>query len=250
MQGIKEGQTRSGLYYEGYKILKEKLPKYSIIENVKNLTSKRFKPQFDAILKDLSDLGYTNYWQVLNAKDYGIPQNRERVFIVSIRDDIAKSNFCFPQSIPLLWKLKDFLEDKVDEKYYLTEKGIGRLIKKNNKLIKESKNPNVSACIIAGYHKMDGRNSQYISVPTEIKRIGGLYDTEKQTRQAGSIYNIEGVSPTLTTMDGGNKQPFVLVKEGTKKGYAEAQVVIQLIFHILKVQPKEVVLEKKFLKLF
>ena len=224
MQGIKEGKTRSGLYYEGYRILKEKLPKYSIIENVKNLTSKRFKQQFDAILNDLSDLGYTNYWQVLNAKDYGIPQNRERVFIVSIREDNVKSNFCFPPKVPLMWKLKDFLEDKVEEKYYLTEKGIGRLIKKNNKLIKESKNPNVSACIIAGYHKMDGRNSQYISVPTDIQRIGGLYDTEKQTRQAGSIYNINGVSPTLTTMDGGNKQPFVLVKEGTKKGYAKAQV--------------------------
>ena len=68
MQGIKEGETRSGLYYEGYKILKEKRPTYSIIENVKNLTSRRFKNQFDSILKDLSDLGYTNYWQVLNAK--------------------------------------------------------------------------------------------------------------------------------------------------------------------------------------
>lgn len=74
MKGIKEGETRSGLYYEGYKILKEKRPKISIIENVKNLTSKRFKSQFDSILEDLSDLGYTNYWQVLNSKDYGIPQ--------------------------------------------------------------------------------------------------------------------------------------------------------------------------------
>ena len=58
------------LYYEGYRILKEKRPTYSIIENVKNLTSKRFKSQFDSILKDLSDLGYTNYWKVLNSKDY------------------------------------------------------------------------------------------------------------------------------------------------------------------------------------
>lgn len=70
MQGIKENETRSGLYYEGYRILKEKRPTYSIIENVKNLTSKRFKSQFDSILKDLSDLGYTNYWKVLNSKDY------------------------------------------------------------------------------------------------------------------------------------------------------------------------------------
>lgn len=70
MKGIKEGETRSGLYYEGYKILKAKRPSYSIIENVKNLTSKRFKEQFNSILRDLSDLGYTNYWKVLNAKDY------------------------------------------------------------------------------------------------------------------------------------------------------------------------------------
>lgn len=70
MEGIKEGETRSGLYYEGYRILKEKRPMYSIIENVKNLTSKRFKPQFDSILNDLSELGYKNYWKVLNAKDY------------------------------------------------------------------------------------------------------------------------------------------------------------------------------------
>lgn len=70
MKGIKEGETRSGLYYEGYKILKEKRPKYSIIENVKNLASKRFKKQFDSILRDLSDLGYTNYWKILNSKDY------------------------------------------------------------------------------------------------------------------------------------------------------------------------------------
>lgn len=156
-QGIKEAQTRSGLYYEGYKILKEKLPKYSIIENVKNLTSKRFKPQFNAILKDISDLGYTNYWKILNSKDYGIPQNRERIFIISVRNDIAKSNFSFPPKLPLLCKLKDFLEEKVDKKYYLTEKAITRLIKKNNKLIRESKNPNMSACIIAGYHKMNRR---------------------------------------------------------------------------------------------
>jgi len=222
MSGIKEGETRSGLYYEVYRILKEKRPMYSIIENVKNLTSKRFKPQFESILNDLSELGYRNYWKVLNAKDYGIPQNRERVFIISIRNDIANTNFCFPQKVELLLKLKDLLEDCVDEKYYLTEKGIGRLIKKNNKIIRNSSNPNISACIIAGYHKMDGRNNQYISENNKVKRITGIYDGEK-THQAGSIYNPDGLSPTLTTMaNGGNKQPFILVREGTKKGYAVA----------------------------
>lgn len=223
MQGIKEGETRSGLYYEGYRILKEKRPSYSIIENVKNLTSKRFKQQFESILNDLSELGYTNYWKVLNAKNFGIPQSRERVFIVSVRNDIAQNNFCFPQEIPLLRKLKDLLEYNVDEKYYLSENAIGRLIKKNNRLIRNLENPDVSSCIIAGYYKVDGRNNQYIS-DNNVQRITGIYDSENKTHQAGSIYNPIGISPTLTTMSsGGNKQPFILVHEGTKKGYTEAR---------------------------
>jgi len=224
LRGIKEGETRSGLYYEGYRILKAKMPKVSIIENVKNLTSKRFSNEFNSILKDLSDLGYNNYWQVLNAKDYGIPQNRERVFIISIRKDVDNNKFTFPDKIPLQLKLKNILEEVVDDKYYLTEKGIGRLIKKNNKLIRNNDNPEVSSCIIAGYHKMDGRNNQYVSEENKPKRIGGIYDTEERKRQAGSVYDPNSISPTLTTMfPGGDKQPFVLVNEGTKKGSSEAR---------------------------
>ncbi len=224
LKGIKEGETRSGLYYEGYRILKAKKPKVSIIENVKNLTSKRFKNEFDSILKELSDLGYNNYWQVLNAKDYGIPQNRERVFIISIRKDIDNGKFIFPEKIQLQLKLNDLLEEVVDNKYYLTEKGIGRLIKRNNKLIRNNENPDVSSCIIAGYHKMDGRNNQYISEENKPKRIGGIYDTDERKRQAGGIYDPNAISPTLTTMfPGGDKQPFVLVNEGTKKGSSEAR---------------------------
>lgn len=224
MQGIKEGETRSGLYYEGYKILKAKLPKYSVIENVKNLTSQRFKKQFDAILNDISKLGYNNYWQVLNAKDYGVPQNRERVFIVSIRKDIDNENFIFPSPVRLNLKLKDILEDKVDNKFYLTDKGIGRLIKKNNKLLKDYENPNVSSCLIAGYYKMSGNQNQYVAESNKVEKIAGMYDTENKKHQAGSIYNTNGISPTLTTMNnGGHKQPYILVREGTKKGYTEAR---------------------------
>lgn len=224
LAGLKEGETRSGLYYEGYRILKAKLPKYSIIENVKNLTSKRFISQFEAILKDIEKLGYNNYWKVLNAKDFGIPQNRERVFIISIRKDIDNKEFIFPSIIPLKLRLKDMLEEKVDEKFYLTEKGIGRLIRKNNKLIRNcGNNSTISSCIIAGYHKMDGRNSQYIAESNKVEKIIGLYDDKKIKHQAGSIYNSNGLSPTLTTMtNGGNKQPYVLINEATKKGYTEA----------------------------
>ena len=158
-------------------------------------------------------------------KIIGIPQNRERVFIISIRNDIAQSSFCFPPKVPLLWKLKDFLEDNVDEKYYLTEKGIGRLIKKSNKLIRTMQNPEISSCLIAGYHKMDGRNNHYIAENSKVEKIIGMYDTEDKKHQAGSIYNPNGISPTLTTMsNGGNKQPYILVREGTKKRYTKAKV--------------------------
>jgi len=120
--GIHEG-TRSGLYYDGLRILKEKKPKYSLIENVKALTSKKFKDAFESILNDLEQAGYNNYWQVLDAKDYGIPQHRERVFIVSIRKDI-KQDYSFPLKEELKLKLKDLLEEQVDEKYYLSDRMI------------------------------------------------------------------------------------------------------------------------------
>lgn len=157
-------------------------------------------------------------------KIIGIPQNRERVFIVSIRKDIDKGTFCFPQKEDLLWKLKDFLEVNVDSKYYLTEKGIGRLIRKDNKIIREKKTPDISACIIANYYKLGGREQQYI-LKNKVNRITGIYDTKKSKHQTGSIYDINGISPTLTDMSrGGLKQPLVLINEGTLKGYTEASV--------------------------
>lgn len=223
LAGLKEGKTRSGLYYEGYKILKAKLPKYSIIENVKNLVSKRFINEFNSIINDISGLGYNSYWKVLNAKDFGIPQNRERIFLVSIRKDIDDGSFEFPKPQPLNLKLKDILENHVEEKYYLTEKGIGRLIKRNNKLLKDKENPNVSSCIVAGYYKMSGDQNQYIADDNKVNRIAGLYDNGKEKHQAGSIYNTNGLSPTLTTMDkGGDKKPYVLVREATNIGYTKA----------------------------
>ena len=77
-KGIKAGETRSGLLYEALRIIEAKKPKYAIAENVKNLVGKRFKGDFEQLLALLDDMGYNSYWQVLNAKDYGIPQNRER----------------------------------------------------------------------------------------------------------------------------------------------------------------------------
>jgi len=124
--------TRSGLYYEGLRILKAVKPKYSIIENVKNLTSKKFRNTFNQILNDLDGAGYNNYWEILNAKDYGIPQSRERVFIISIRKDIDDGNFKFPEPFDNGLRLKDLLENEVDEKYYINQEKVEKLIAKDN----------------------------------------------------------------------------------------------------------------------
>lgn len=86
-QGMVKCQTRSGLLYECEKIIETKRPKYLLLENVKQLVGKKFYPQFQEWLGYLESLGYTNYWEVLNAKDFNVPQNRERVFVVSILDD-------------------------------------------------------------------------------------------------------------------------------------------------------------------
>lgn len=220
LKGIEKGKTRSGLYFEGYRILKEVMPKISIIENVKNLTSKRFRNEFAEILKDIEDAGYNNYWRILNAKNYGVPQNRERVFVVSIRKDIDKCSFNFPDKQFLKIRLKDLLEKEVDNKYYLSDKAIGRLVKYSNRLIKTQENPNVSACLIASYFKMGARDQQYIK-DDNVKRIAGIFDEEDKKRQAGSIYDTTGISPTLTCISGGHVQPHILVREGIKKGYIE-----------------------------
>lgn len=121
-------QTRSGLFFEALRIIEETQPKIAIAENVKNLTGKKFKEQFEIVLSSLEEAGYNNYWQVLNAKDFGIPQNRERVFIVSIRKDIDDGNFKFPEGFPLELKLKDMLESTVGDKFYLSTRLIDTLV--------------------------------------------------------------------------------------------------------------------------
>lgn len=117
--GIVEGETRSGLVFEALRIIKEKKPAYAICENVKNLVGKRFRADFDNLLDMLSSYGYNSYWQVLNAKDYGIPHNRERVFVVSIRKDIDDGTFKFPEPMPLIVSMSDLLETEPDKIFNL-----------------------------------------------------------------------------------------------------------------------------------
>lgn len=171
--GDKDSGTRSSLMYETLRIVEKLKPKYVIWENVKNLLSKKHIHNFEAYQEAMKELGYVNYYKVLNAKDYGIPQNRERVFTVSIREDIAKANyfrsgtavdiFEFPEPFPLEKKLKDILDDEVDEKYYLSEDRLDVLTTGSNR----------------------PAETNYV----KVKRLGGLYDKDGKTHQAGSVYD-------------------------------------------------------------
>ena len=120
----RDGNTRSGMLWEVERILKEcselkQLPQVLLMENVPQVCGAGNEEHFVEWQQELEKLGYRNYFETLNSKDYGIPQNRERCFMVSILGDYSYS---FPKKIPLKLKLKDVLEDKVDEKYYLSDK--------------------------------------------------------------------------------------------------------------------------------
>lgn len=123
-KGIVRGGTRSGLLYEIERLLLQAqkdgwLPKILLLENVKNLVGKKYKPQFDEWIEFLETLGYTTQWFVLNSKDFGIPQDRSRVFAVSM---LRSDEFNFePQSIPLKHTLFDYIETDVDEKYFINQ---------------------------------------------------------------------------------------------------------------------------------
>ena len=196
-------KTRSGLFFDALRIIEEIQPRVAIAENVKNLVGKKFKPQFDIILDSLDKAGYNNYWQVLNAKDYGIPQNRERVFIVSIRKDID-NGFEFPKAVPLQLRLKDMLDDEVDEKYYLSKEQIDRI---NNSNFMQEKKRLQEKDYVDTLLARDYKDPKCVKV--EPKRIGGLFDTEKSKHQAGAVWDKEYIAPTIDTMQGGYRQPLI-----------------------------------------
>ncbi len=127
-KGMTKGSgTRSGLLWEVERLLNEveNLPQVLLMENVPQVHSQANMPDFQKWIDFLSSKGYSNYWQDLNAKDYGVAQNRDRCFMVSV---LGEWNFKFPQPIPLEKTMKDYLEDEVDEKYYINSEKAQKLI--------------------------------------------------------------------------------------------------------------------------
>lgn len=199
--GIKEG-TRSGLLFEVERLLrvaseKGTLPKYLLLENVKNLVSKKFKADFDKWLDFLSELGYTNYWKVLNAKDYGIPQNRERVFCVSIRGE--HEPLVFPKPKELTIRLRDMIDETVDEKFYLKESTIRSILRSTFNSRRDSIRPGdgLANTLLA----RDWRGPQCVQVGEVVgEKWDKMHDISKR------VYEPDGIAPTVHCQQGGNTE--------------------------------------------
>lgn len=186
--GDKNSGTRSSLMYETLRIVEKLKPKYVIWENVKNLLSKKHIHNFDAYQEAMRELGYVNHYQVLNAKNYGIPQNRERVFTVSIREDVWDKTynsfgklFEFPEPFSLEKKLKDMLENNVDEKYYI--------------------NDATNLTIGTNFDIINGGS------------IGKMHNISRRA------YHEDAIAPAMHTCGGDNQEPKVKIKTANKQGY-------------------------------
>ena len=214
MKGL-QGERSSLLRY-ALDAIKLHKPAYAIAENVKNLTSKRFAQDFRNLLQRLDELGYNNYWSVLNAADFGIPQNRERVFIVSIRKDLNQS-FEFPRPPMFPCSLLDVLQDERDvpEKFYLPDEltrplsenwleegkqGIFGVVKDHGEL----RQTDIALCIDANYHKGFDNHGQR----TGLLVIGKL-DIPGEMDYACRVYNPECLAPTVIAQP--SKAPKIIV---------------------------------------
>lgn len=207
--GDKGSGTRSSLMYETIRIVNKLKPKYVLWENVKNLLSKKHIQNFKNYISTLSKLGYNSYYQVLNAKDYGIPQNRERVFTLSIRQDIDNGTFQFPKSFELKLKLKDILENEVDEMYYLSDKQINRLTETT---FNQGKNRLQTGTVAKTLLSRDYKDPKCIEV------ADFRYDEGLRIRK-------NNCSPTITrkTGEASISGQTLLIKNNTKQGYLEAK---------------------------
>ena len=190
-KGLAEGcGTRSSLLWECRKAIEAKRPKYLLMENVKNLVSKKFTPYLKEWIRFLEGQGYSNYTKVLNAKDFGVPQNRERVFMVSILGEVS---FHFPKPFTLEKRLKDVLEKDVDESFYLSEKCVERLRRNMDKDDICVNVDGVSKTLFANCYKVQTFDN-YVYVVGNTNPSGNGMN--------GNVFATGGLSPTLTTNKG------------------------------------------------
>lgn len=223
-KGMEKGSgTRSGMLWEVERILEElkqenrELPQILVMENVPEVIGTNNIKHFAKWLEKLEEFGYKNKWQVLNAKDFSVPQNRERCFMVSMLGDYW---YEFPEPKKLELRLKELLEENVDEKYYLSDKMV-TFFKQNsmkNELKHngfrfspiEKESANISKCITT---RSGGRMDDNFIKDNNCIQVGQL---DGKFESTGRIYGINGISPTVTTCSGGNREPKILDTENLK----------------------------------
>lgn len=244
--GLEEGSgTRSSLLWECRRAIEAKRPKYLIMENVKALTQKKFLPYLHKWMACLEGMGYSNHAKVLNAKDYGVPQNRERVFMVSILGENA--SYHFPEPFPLDKCLNDVLEEDVDEKYYLSKKLVDYVFSNGGKegniqgaIGVHDNDDDVVNTVTAQYWKtprqvnyikesiacaMRGREVQCLTPKrTEYgKKVRKEYESGELKESRHNMQRLEprtdGVCNTITTVQKDNLiiEPFNMCDDGTAR---------------------------------
>lgn len=198
--GFKEGSgTKSSVIWSVLNAIKTLRPKYLLMENVAAMVQSKFIKDFQEWQKAVETFGYTHYTQVLNSKDYGVPQNRERVFMISVRNDIGTPYF-FPKSFKLQKRLKDVLEKDVDKKYYLSNKLIESLSRDNKgyKGMKPSAPPydGIASCLTARMFKM-GRSDNYVS---ELEPLCSVHPNSHKL-EFNAETSIKPIAPALRATD-------------------------------------------------
>ena len=239
-EGGDEGSgTTSSLMWESLRLIQTSMPKFVLWENVAAVLTDKHRHNFIKYLARLSELGYESAFDLLNSKNYGIPQNRLRIFCVSrkientsgsnIKECISPNkqvqtamteirknpnikiweDYIFPETIPLETRLKDLLEHGVDEKYYLADDRIEKIL--NSNFMQEKKRiqtTDVCDTLLA----RDWKDPKCVQVEEpEVKQIGNVCPTKKRANpNQGRVYDQEGIAPALTTMGGGNREPMIV----------------------------------------
>lgn len=187
-------KTRSSLLVEYLRVIRANKPNFGMYENVKNIVGKQFKETtFKLFTDELKEYGYNVYWKVLNAKNYGIPQNRERVYLIFIKKEFDNGKFKYPEPFDNGIRLKDILESEVDEKFYISENKVKKFIQ--------------TLCI--------NKSDEESNTP---KFIGNVNRPDFGTGYAGGVWDSNNISPTLTTMQGGGRQPHIITSLVSNKG--------------------------------
>lgn len=230
-------KTRSSLLVEYLRVVRANKPNFGIYENVKNIVGKQFKDTtFKLFTDELEEYGYNVYWKVLNAKNYGIPQNRERVYLLFIKKDLDNGKFRFPEPFDNGLRLKDLLEDKVDEKFYISDEKTKKFISsieskyeksQNDKFVcEERKDEGLRTYkndVCGALRTIDSCGDKRVVEIDQPKFIGNVNREDFGTGYAGGVWDDSHISPTLTTMQGGGRQPHVIT--GIDKLYNNSKFI-------------------------